>query len=242
MTAKISARVKPRAVGSGFNRLGWLGETLAPIDILSEAIFSILIILTFTLAYRVLRLGPGSDAGYTMRLFAGALGAVVAWGIIDGIMYALMSLFERGEKHRLLRRLRAAATEEEGIAAIADELDDVLEPITREEKRAGLYADMLDHLKDAEPQPVGLKRADIAGAVASLIVALLAVLPALLPLLLLRQSPDAAIRASNVVSFIALFFCGYQWGKYAGSNPWRTGLILAVVSAGMVLVAIPLGG
>ena len=241
MTAKISARVNPRSSAEP-SRLGWIGETLAPIDILSEAIFSILIILTFTLAYRVLRLGPGSDAGYTTRLFLGALGATIAWGAIDGIMYALMSLFARGEKHRLLQRLRATATEDEGIEIIADELDDVLEPITREEKRRALYADMLEHLADAEPQPVRLNRYDITGAVASLIVAGIAVAPALLPLLIFAGAPNLAIRLSNVVSFVVLFACGYQWGKYAGTNPWRTGLALAVVSALMVLVAILLGG
>ncbi len=241
MTAKISARVKPRARDEA-SRLGWLGDTLAPIDILSEAIFSILIVLTFTLAYRVLRLGPGSDAGYTTRLFIGALGAVVAWGAIDGIMYALMSLFERGEKHRLLQRLRDATTEDEGIEAIADELDYTLEPITREEQRRALYADVLEHLADAEPQPVRLSRDDVMGAVASLIVAVVAVLPALVPLLIFASAPSLAIRLSNIVSFIVLFACGYQWGKHAGSNPWRTGLALAAVSAVMVLVAILLGG
>jgi hypothetical protein len=215
---------------------------LDPIDRLSETIFSVLIVLTFTLAYGVLRLDAGQTADYASRLFVAALGAAFAWGIIDGIMYALMGLFERGEKHRLLRDLRWAADEEEGIEVIAGELDHILEPITREEKRRALYADMLEHLRDSHAQPVRLNRDDLLGAVGSVLVAVIAVLPSLAPLLLLRHDPELAIRVSNVVSFVVLFITGYQWGRYAGAHPLKTGASVAAISGVMVLIAIPLGG
>jgi VIT1/CCC1 family predicted Fe2+/Mn2+ transporter len=41
---------------------------------------------------------------------------------------------------------------------------------------------------------------------------------------------------------VVLFISGYQWGKYTGANPWKTGLLLAAIAALMVLIAIPLGG
>ena len=128
MTAKVSGRVKTNPVQPGlFDRL------LDPIDRLSETIFSVLIVLTFTLAYRVLRENAGQTAEYASGLFFGALGAAFAWGIIDGIMYALLSLFERGEKHRLLRDLSAAETAEEEVELIAGNstTSSVLSPGTR---------------------------------------------------------------------------------------------------------------
>jgi len=219
---------------------------LDPIDLLSEMIFSILIVLTFTLAFWIFKLGndPGQviSAEYIDDLLIGALGATVASGLIDGIMYALMSMFERGEKHRLLLRIQTATTQEEGIEAIAEELDHVLEPITGLEKRRALYADVLEHLHDSHPRPVRLTREDLVGAFGSVLVAIIAVLPSLAPLLLLRSNYALAIRVSNVVSFVVLFIAGYQWGRHTGANPWKTGLLLFAVGAIMVLIAIPLGG
>ena len=55
---------------------------------------------------------------------------IVGWGAIDGVMYALLSVFDRGEKQRLLVSIQTAATPEEGIEAIAEKLDPILEPIT----------------------------------------------------------------------------------------------------------------
>jgi hypothetical protein len=224
----------------------FLGRLLDPIDRLSETIFSILILLTFTLAFSIIKLGADPEqpipSTYINELLIGAAGATLAWGLIDGIMYALLSMFARGESHRLLQQLQAVTTPEEGIEIVADELDHILEPITGEAQRRLLYQDVLEHLRDGEPQPVGLSRQDIAGGFGSVLVAVIAVLPSFVPLLLFYNHPALAIRASNVVSFVVLFISGYQWGKYTGSSPWGTGLLLAGVAAIMVLIAIPLGG
>ena len=223
-----------------------LGRLLDPIDRLSETIFSILILLTFTLAFRIIKLGSDPTQSipntYVNELLIGAAGATLAWGIIDGIMYALMSMFERGERHRLLRHLQMASTEDDGIQIVADELDHILEPITGEEQRRLLYQDVLAHLRDGQPQRVRLTREDVAGGFGSVLVAVIAVLPSFVPFLLFYNNPALAIRTSNVVSFFVLFVSGYQWGKHTGSNPWGTGLLLAGIAAIMVLIAIPLGG
>jgi VIT1/CCC1 family predicted Fe2+/Mn2+ transporter len=225
---------------------GFLGRLLDPIDRLAETIFSVLILLTFTLAYRIIRLGPSPNEpippDYMVDLFVAALGATVAWGMIDGEIYALLSVLERGEKHQFLASVQAAATQEEGIHAIAEELDFVLEPITGAEQRRLLYLDVLDHLHDSRPMPVTLTRDDILGGLGSTLVAVLAVLPSLAPLLLLRDHDWLALRASNIVSFVVLFYTGYQWGKYSGSNPWKMGLLLFVIGAVLAFIAIPLGG
>jgi hypothetical protein len=225
---------------------GFLGRLLDPIDRLSETIFSVLILLTFTLAYRIIRLGPNPyepiPPDYMVGLFVAALGATVAWGLIDGVIYALLSVLERGEKHRFLASVQAATTQEEGIHAIAEELDFVLEPITGAEQRRLLYLDVLDHLHDSRPMPVTLTRDDILGGLGSTLVAVLAVLPSLAPLLLLRDHYWLALRVSNLVSFVVLFYTGYQWGKYSGSSPWKTGLLLFAIGAILALIAILLGG
>lgn len=224
----------------------FLGRLLDPIDVLSESVFSILIVLTFTLAFRIFKFDadPGdlTSASLARELVLAALGATFAWGVIDGVMYALTAVFERGERHRLLYAIQTAATEEDAVAVIADELDYILEPIAAEDQRQSLYQDILTHLQDGRPRPVGLQREDIAGAMGSVLVAVLAVLPSLVPFILLPNQYLLAIRISNVVSFFVLFGIGYSWGQHAGTNPWRTGMLLATIALAMVLIAIPLGG
>lgn len=172
----------------------------------------------------------------------GAVLAILAWGVIDGIVYVLTEVFERGEKHRILRYIESADTPEEAIEAIADELNFILEPITHEAQRAALYTEILEHLHDSRPQPVRLKHEDLTGGLASVLVAVLAVIPSLLPFALLRSDQALAIRVSNIISFGVLFYAGYEWGKYTGTNSWKTGLLLVLVGVLLVAIAIPFGG
>ena len=162
--------------------------------------------------------------------------------MIDGIVYVLTEVFERGEKHRILRYIESADTPEEAIEAIADELDFILEPITGEAQRADLYTEIIEHLHDSKPQPIRLKREDLTGGLASVLVAVLAVIPSLLPFVLLRSDQALAIRVSNIISFGVLFYAGYEWGKYTGTNSWKTGLLLVLVGVLLVAIAIPFGG
>jgi VIT1/CCC1 family predicted Fe2+/Mn2+ transporter len=224
----------------------FLASLLDPIDLLAEVIFSVLIVLTFTLWFGVFKLGanPGKVISVESmnEYILAAFGATLAWGMIDGIAYLLLSVLARGERHLLVTEIQAAETDQEAVDVIAGEFDHILEPITGEGQRQALYADMLEHLRDSQPRRVGFQREDLAGALGSVLVAVLAVLPAFVPLVLLRQQPVLAVRLSNIVSFIVLFIAGYQWGRYTGANPWKTGLLLLGAGAIMVAIAISLGG
>ncbi len=223
-----------------------MGRLLDPIDSLTEMIFSILILLSFTLAFRIIKLGADPTqqipSTYVNELLIGAVGATLAWGIIDGIMYALIAVFERGERRRLLAQIQEAQTTDEGVTVVANEFDYILEPITSETQRTSLYVDVYEHLREGQPQPVTLTHEDVLGGLGSVVVAVAAVLPSLVPFFLFYNNPAFAIRLSNVVSFVVLFIAGYQWGRHTGGSPWKTGFVLAAIGAVMVLIAIPLGG
>lgn len=223
-----------------------MARFLTPIDALTAAIYSILIVLTFTLTFTVIKRWPGYNQpipeSFGIELFYAVLGASVAWALIDGLMLALLSLLERSEKHRFLQALQAADSDEDSLAVIADEFDFVLEPIASETKRHQLYADVLEHLRDSQPRPVGFQREDFIEALGTALVAMLAVLPSLLPLWLLRDDPLAALRGANIVSFVMLFILGYRWGVYTGANRWKTGLLLPSFGLALMAIAIPLGG
>ena len=223
-----------------------LGDYLDPIDALSATFFSILFALLFTLSYGILLyngiIDSSFSSGYGTELFFAILGVITIWGAIDGVMYALTEVFERGERHRLLQYVQTAVKEETAVSAIADELDFILEPITNEDQRYNLYHDILAHLRQAEPQAVGLQREDVVGGLTSVLVSVIVVLPSLIPLLLLPKNTALAIQISNVISIVVIFGTGYSWGKYTDTNPWKMGLILASVCLSLVLVAILIGG
>ena len=223
-----------------------MARFVAPIDALTAAIYSILIVLTFTLAFTVIKRWPGYEEpipeGFGTELFFAVLGATVAWALIDGLMLALLSVLARGEKHRFLQALQAADSDEEAVGVIADEFDFVLEPIASEKKRHLLYGDVLDHLRESQPQPVGFQREDFVEALTVALVAIVAAAPSLLPLWLWRDDPLTALRISNIVSFIMLFILGYRWGHYTGANPWKIGSLLVFAGVLLMAIAIPLGG
>lgn len=224
---------------------GILERLLDPVSRMVEGIYSVLIVLTFTLAARAIRSYDGTvdvnDWQLSLQLFLAAAGCAVAWGLIDGAMYVLTCAFERGKDRRLYRLVRSAATEEEGIAALADELDDELSPLADEAERRRIYDSLLRRLREAPPPPTGIEKGDLAGGLGTFLVAVAAAIPVVLPLLL-PVSAELRVRASNTVAFAMLFLMGYRWAQYAGGKPLRTGLLLAILGVVMVLVAIPLGG
>lgn len=223
-----------------------LGLFIDPIDALFTIFFSVLFALLFTLSYSILIyhnvISSSFKSGYGIELFFTIIGAVFAWGIIDGILYILGEIFSRRERYRLLQYVQTSTSEEMAVTAIAYELDFILEPITNNEQRYALYHDICAYLSQSEPQLVSIRREDIIGAVATVLLSVVAVLPSLLPLLLLPDNTALAIRISNSLSFLVIFASGYNWGLHTGTNPWKLGLLLSSVCLAMVLVAMLLGG
>jgi VIT1/CCC1 family predicted Fe2+/Mn2+ transporter len=222
-----------------------LGDFLDPIDAIFTTFFSILFALLFTLSYAILieRGAIESSLSSTdgQKLFTTILGAVAAWAIIDGILYVLAEVMARKERHRLLQYVQASDSDEAAAAAIAGELDFILEPITSDAQRQALYQDIRKHLRQAEPQAVRVHRDDVLGGLSTTVLSVVAVLPSLLPLLLVPGDIGLAIRISNAVSFLVIFAAGYQWGVHTDTSPWKTGLLLASVCLAMVLIAMAAG-
>jgi hypothetical protein len=227
------------------SRQGFIARFLDPIDRLTEAIYAVLIVMTFTMAYRAIDANAANSAPISQlvtNLAIAAFGCAVAWGIIDGAMYVLLGLLERGETNRLLKTLQAAPNKQAAIDAIAGQLDDSLEPITTDEERQEIYQHAYMRLRDNEPKQIGFKREDFYGALGVMLIAILASLPLVIPLVLFRNNANLALRASNLMAIAMLFYFGYRWAHYSGSNPIKVGLALAALGVAMVLVAIPLGG
>jgi VIT1/CCC1 family predicted Fe2+/Mn2+ transporter len=192
--------------------------------------------LGFTGAVRL-----GHEEADNYELFVGILGCNVAWAIVDGVMYVLTELFERGRKARLARDVRNASTEEAALRQIGSELEGPLMDLTSPEERLQLYRWVLAIVRREELEAPRVHREDLLGGVAVALAIVLATFPIVVPYLVVSD-PEVAVRMSNVIALTLLFLLGARWGQIVGGNRLRVASGLTLVGLVLVLVTILLGG
>lgn len=214
---------------------GWkpIPQVLDPIDRISEILFGLIMVLTSTSTLSVL--SAGKPEIQTMIL--GALGCNLAWGIIDGGLYVLGSLDERGRNLMTFHAIRQAAPEK-AWRIIADALPKPL---------GGLPDSDLERLRQElmrQPEPSqqpGLTKNDALGAFGVCLLVFLSTFPPVLPFLFIGDV-QTALRISNAIAIAMLFGCGYIYGRGTGLHPWATALVMVAVGLALVGVAVALGG
>jgi hypothetical protein len=212
---------------------------LSPDETLSEILFGLIMVLTFTLGAGVAASAEGEQAAHDLIL--GAIGCNIAWGLIDAIFYIMSLAFLRGRRSRLLAALRSATDKQLAIAVVRDELDDQLAPITTSEDREHLYERIRDMLATTSEPPTGIHWSDLRGAVGVFLLVALTAVPAALPFLFVANALRA-LRISNVILIGLLFLVGYRWAGYTHATPWKAGLGIMLIGVVLVAVAIALGG
>jgi hypothetical protein len=211
---------------------------LDPVDSLGELLFGLIMALTLTLGVRLLSQRPDIDP---QELVGAMVGCNIAWGIIDAVLYLLGSVFSRNQRIHFVRKLRAATSEAEAMAAIRDEFGLEDEPAMPEEDRAAFHRVVLDILRHASTERAHLRLQDYQAAAIIAVLVSLTAIPGVLPFLFLDDGYQA-LRLANLIQIALLFFVGFRWARHTGANPWRTGLVIVVLGVGMVAVAVALGG
>src|SRR5574341_2259858 len=209
---------------------------LDPAGRLGEILFGLIMALGFTGAVRL-----GHEAADNRALFTGILGCNLAWAVVDGVMYVLTELFERGRKSRLTRDVRAAPTEDAALQHIAAELDGPLMALTTPQERGQLHRWVLEIIQREEFGQPRVHREDLLGGMAVALVILLATFPIVVPYLLV-SNPNLAVRLSNLIALTLLFLLGVRWGQVVGARPFRIGAGLTLLGMVLVLITIALGG
>lgn len=214
----------------------FLQRYLDPADRLGEILFGLIMALGFTGAVRL-----GHEEADNRALFIGIFGCNLAWAIVDGVMYVLTALFDRGRKVRLFREVGRAPNEDAALQRIAAELDGPLLDLTTEEERAQLHRWILGILRRERPAAPGLRRDDVLGGVAVTLLIVLATFPIVVPYLLVTD-PILAVRLSHLTALTLLFLLGAWWGRVIGGRPLRIAAGLTLVGVTLVLITIALGG
>ena len=209
---------------------------LDPATRLGEVLFGLIMALGITGAVRL-----STESVTNRELFIAILGCNLAWGVVDGVMFAMLEMFERGRRTRIQKAVQSAATDEMAVEQIAREFHDRLQPFTTAEERQSLYRSMLLIIRRMDYEPVRLLQTDILGGIAVSGIILTATMPILLPFVLI-EATGTAIAVSNLIAISLLFWLGCQWGRAAGAVPVKVGAGVTCIGILLVLITIALGG
>src|SRR3982751_3258512 len=102
-------------------------RVLDPVERVSEVLFGLIMVLTFTGSLSVAE--AGREDVRTMLI--GALGCNIAWGIIDGVLYLMGCLAERNRDLRAFLAVRKAADPQRAQRLIADALPSVFAAVVQ---------------------------------------------------------------------------------------------------------------
>jgi VIT family len=210
-------------------------RVLEPYDRVSEVLFGLIMVLTFTGSLSVAE--AGREGVRTMLI--GAVGCNLAWGIIDAVLYLMGCLAEKGKGLITLRGVRKAAEPQKAQRLIAGALPPLIASILQSAE----LETMRQRLKDLPepPRQARLAKDEWFGALGVFLLVFLSTFPVVIPFLFMKN-PWWALRVSNAVAIAMLFLTGVAFGRITGRRPWLMGVSLVVLGAILVGLTMALGG
>jgi VIT family len=210
-------------------------RVLDPIDRVSEVLFGLIMVLTFTGALSVAE--AGREDVRTMLI--GALGCNLAWGIIDGVLYLMGCLAEKGRGLLAFRAVRKATDPKKAQRLIAGALPPVIASIL-EPAELEMMSGRLKQLPEP-PKNAWLGKEDWLGALGVFILVFLSTFPVVIPFIFMRNA-GPALRVSNAIAIVMLFLMGYAFGRMTGRHRWLLGISMVILGLILVSITIALGG
>ena len=210
-------------------------RVLEPIERVSEVLFGLIMVLTFTGSLSVAE--AGRDNVRTMLI--GAVGCNLAWGIIDGVLYLMGCLAEKGRGLLTFRGVRKAIDAKEAQRLIANSLPQVVASVLQPAELAAMH-ERLKQLPEP-PERARLGKDDWLGAVGVFLLVFLSTFPVVIPFIFMGNA-GPALRVSNVVAIVLLFLTGYAFGRITGRRPWLVGISMVVLGSILVGMTMALGG
>jgi VIT family protein len=210
-------------------------RVLDPINRVSEVLFGLIMVLTFTGSLSVAE--AGRDDVRTMLI--GALGCNLAWGIIDAVLYLMGGLAEKGQGLLTFRAVRKATDPEKAQRLIADALPSVVASILEPAELETMHK-RLKQLPEP-PERARLRKHDWLGAIGVFLLVFLSTFPVVIPFIFMHNAGQA-LRVSNAIAIVMLFILGYAFGRITGRHPWLFGISMVVLGAVLVGMTMALGG
>ena len=210
-------------------------RVLDPIDRVTEVLFGLIMVLTFTGSLDVAEAGRED----VRVMLIGALGCNIAWGIIDGMLYLMGCLADQGRSLTTYLAVRRSTDPQKGQRLIADALPPVMASILKPDELETMRLRLVQ-LADA-PQRGSLGKAEWLGALGVFLIVFVSTFPVALPFIFMTDA-GPALRVSNAIAIAMLFLTGYAFGSMTGRRPWVVGVAMVVVGSMLVGMTMALGG
>jgi hypothetical protein len=208
---------------------------LEPTERISEALFGLIMVLTFTGSLSVA--DAGRDDVRTMLI--GAVGCNFAWGVIDAIFYLMDCISEQARRIRLFEALRKAAAPGDARGVIAQSLPPMVAAALGPAEFESIHQRLLR--MPTPPLRPRLGKHEWLAALSVFLWVFTVTFPVAIPFIFMAEVARA-MRASNAIALFLLFLCGYAYSRVVGSRPWLTGLAMVVLGVVLVGITIALGG
>jgi VIT1/CCC1 family predicted Fe2+/Mn2+ transporter len=208
---------------------------LDPSERIAELLFGLIMALTFTGSLSAAEAGRED----IRAMLVGALGCNIAWGIIDGVLYLMGALGERGSNltiYRAVRVTRDTARARRLIShALPPTIAAVLDPadFDRIHQRLKLLPN-----PPLAPRLIG---SDWLGALGVFLIVFISLFPVTIPFIVMHDA-TRAMRASNAIAVAMMFMAGVAYGRVVGWSPWAVGVVMVAVGSVLVALTIALGG
>jgi hypothetical protein len=211
------------------------GGRLEPAERISEVIFGLIMVLTFTCT-----MSAATSAREEVRtVLWAALGCNVAWGIIDSFFYLFSVLMSRGQGIDTVRFIRQAKNDKEASDVISDALPPLFSNLMTEDQFKYLRAE-IQKLPEP-PKSTGITWFDLWGAFNVFLLVFLSTFPVAIPFIFI-QDVIVAMRVSNGVALVQLFIAGVYFGKQTKHSPFLSGMMIMGIGVLLVAMTIALGG
>jgi len=210
-------------------------RVLEPSERISEVLFGLIMVLTFTGSLSV------ADAGRddVRAMLVGALGCNLAWGIIDGVLYLMGSLAGKGRDLKTYRAVRKTSDPKKAQRLIAEALPSVVASVLQPTELEAMHQ-RLQKLPEP-PERARLSGSDWRGAMGVFLLVFLSTFPVAVPFIFM-QSTMTAMRVSNAIAIVMLFIAGFAYGRCVGRGPLVFGISMVVLGGILVSLTIALGG
>jgi hypothetical protein len=210
-------------------------RVLEPAERISEVLFGLIMVLTFTGSLSVAE----ADRAEVRTMLIGALGCNIVWGIIDGVLYLMGCLAEKGRNLNVFRAVRNATDPQQAQRLIADALPSIVAAVLQPAELEAVH----QRLKQFPESPAHahLDRGDWLGAVGVFLFVFLSTFPVVIPFIFMHNA-GLALRLSNGIAILMLFLTGYAYGKCVERQPWLIGISMVVLGSTLVALTIAFGG
>jgi VIT1/CCC1 family predicted Fe2+/Mn2+ transporter len=163
------------------------------------------------------------------------IGACLAWGIIDGLIYTISSSIERNTAINKLATLKKAVNKPDILNTVKNSLDDTFLTGFDKKGKEAIAREIVTHVPNVTfEENKAFTKKEILGGLSIVVIYLTVGFLLALPFLVLHDKVLAWF-ISNGFGVGWLFWYGMQLGKAVGKNRWVFGVLLAVLSVSFLV-------